>query len=68
MMIRCGARNDSIDSPIFERAKTEFDIDRYGRTPEDLARATAKIYLSSRPASDNQSAGMVVHEAKDQTE
>jgi hypothetical protein len=40
---------------IFERTKTEFDIDSYGGTPEDLARATAKMYFSSQPALDKQS-------------
>lgn len=31
---------------IYERTKTEFEIDGYGGTPEDLARITAKMYFS----------------------
>ncbi|MGH8497471.1 MAG: hypothetical protein ACRERV_01460 [Methylococcales bacterium] len=31
---------------IYERTKAEFDIERYGGTPEDLARATVKIYFA----------------------
>jgi hypothetical protein len=31
---------------VYERTKTEFDINGYGGTPEDLARNTAKIYFS----------------------
>jgi hypothetical protein len=36
---------------IFERTKAEFEIDNYGGTPEDLARATIKMYFSSPPVS-----------------
>ena len=39
---------------IYERAKTEFDIDSYGGTPEDLARNTAKIYFADQPPRDEQ--------------
>ena len=42
---------------IFERIKTEFDIDSYGSTPEDLADITAKIYFSDQPAPNAQDAG-----------
>lgn len=34
---------------IFERTKTEFEIDGYGGSPEDLAQATAKIYFGDQP-------------------
>ncbi len=40
---------------IFGRTKAEFDIDSYGRTPEDLARTTAKIYLASQSTADKKS-------------
>lgn len=39
---------------IYERTKTEFDIDSYGGTPEDLARNTAKIYFADQPPRDEQ--------------
>lgn len=32
---------------LYERSKAEFDIDRYAGSPEDLARATAKMYFSA---------------------
>lgn len=32
---------------IFERTRAEFDIDRYAGSPEDLAKATAKVYFSN---------------------
>ena len=35
---------------VFERTKAEFDIDRYAGSPEDLAKATAKMYFSDSPA------------------
>lgn len=31
---------------LYQRAKTEFDIDGYCGTPEDMARTTAKMYFS----------------------
>lgn len=37
---------------IYERTKTEFDIDGYGGTPEDLARNTDKMYFGAQPALD----------------
>lgn len=36
---------------LYERMKAGFDIDRYAGSPEDLAKATAKIYFSD-PAAD----------------
>ncbi len=39
---------------IFDRAKKEFDIDGYGGSPEDLARATAKMYSSVVPADSSE--------------
>lgn len=41
---------------IYERTKLEFDIDRYGGTPEDLARNTAKMYFAAKPAQTEQEA------------
>lgn len=38
---------------IYERTKTEFDIDSYGGTPEDLAQANAKMYFAEKIATDN---------------
>ncbi|MBL0143876.1 MAG: hypothetical protein IPP91_17685 [Betaproteobacteria bacterium] len=35
---------------VFERTKTEFEIDGYGGSPEDLAQATAKMYFGDQPA------------------
>ena len=39
---------------IYERTKTEFDIDSYGGNPEDLAGTTAKIYFSNQPTEAQQ--------------
>ena len=39
---------------IYERTKSEFDIDSYGGTPENLAKATAKIYFTEPMPSDNE--------------
>lgn len=41
---------------IYERTKAEFDIDSYGGTPEDLARATAKMYFTNQTDSAEQGA------------
>jgi hypothetical protein len=37
---------------LYERTKADFDIDSYGGTPEDLARATDKIYFTSLSTAD----------------
>ena len=36
---------------IFERTKAEFNIERYGGAPEDLAQATVKMYFTEKPSS-----------------
>lgn len=35
---------------LYERTKTEFDINGYGNTPEDMAGTTEKIYFATQPA------------------
>ena len=46
------AANDDSSAVLGFVADTEFDIDRHASSPEDLARNTAKMYFSERPAAE----------------